>query len=73
MKKPKWVLITCCQGQPFYKFYHNIVCVSVGLMFNYFKKKNYGTMRFSVKQIFDTDKEYKIWSETRLGKERRSI
>ena len=49
---PKFEVIVCCQGQPFYYQYHTLIGALFGYAKNYLKKKKYGTMNFSLKQVF---------------------
>lgn len=49
---PKFEVIVCCQGQPFYYQYHTLIGAMFGYAKNYLKKKKYGTMNFSLKQVF---------------------
>lgn len=49
---PHWVMVICCQGQPFDYYYNNVFGACLGLIHNYFTKRKYGTMNFSIKQHF---------------------
>lgn len=49
---PKWKVVITCQGQPFDYQYKTVFSACVGLMRHYFKKRKYGTMNFSIKQVF---------------------
>ena len=51
-KKPKFKVIVCCQGQPFEYHYKTLFGALVGYAKQYLQKKKYGTMNFSLKQIF---------------------
>ena len=46
---PKFVVVICCQGQPFYYQYSSLLGAVVSYMFNYLAKKKYGTMNFTLK------------------------
>ena len=49
---PKFNVIVCCQGQPFEYHYKSLVGALFGYARQYLKNKKYGTMNFSLKQIF---------------------
>ena len=51
-KNPKFKVIVCCQGQSFEYHYQTLFGALVGYAYNYLKKNKYGTMNFSLKQIF---------------------
>ena len=51
-KEPKFNVIVCCQGQPFEYHYKTLFGALVGYAKQYLQKKKYGTMNFSLKQIF---------------------
>lgn len=52
VKNPKWKVVVTCQGQPFDYQYKNVFSACVGLIKHYFKKRKYGTMNFSIRQVF---------------------
>ena len=52
-KNPKFNVIVCCQGQPFEYHYQTLLGALFGYAYNYLKKNKYGTMNFSLKQIFE--------------------
>lgn len=47
-----WTVVVTCQGQPFYYRQRNLFCGMVALVYQYLKKRKYGTMNFSLKQKF---------------------
>ena len=51
-KNSKFNVIVCCQGQPFYYQYKTLAGALFGYARQYLKKNKYGTMNFSLKQIF---------------------
>lgn len=56
-KNPKFVVIVCCQGQPFYYEYSNLMGALIGYAKEYIKNKKYGTMNFSLKEYRIVKKE----------------
>ena len=48
---PKFNVVVCCQGQPFYYQYHTLVGALIGFARQYVKGKKYGTMNFTLKQF----------------------
>ena len=51
-KDPKFNVVVCCQGQPFYYRYHTLIGALAGFAYQYIKKKKYGTMNFSLRQYY---------------------
>ena len=49
---PKFVVVVCCQGQPFYYHYHTLVGALIGFVYQYLKNRKFGTMNFSLKQYY---------------------
>ena len=49
---PKFKLIVCCQGQPFYYYYDSLIKALYGYYKKYKKYSKYGTMNFTLKQVF---------------------
>ena len=47
---PKFTVIVCCQGQPFYYKYKNLISALFGYAKQYLKNNKYGTMNFTLKQ-----------------------
>lgn len=53
-KKPKFGVIISCQGQPsFYYLYKTLFGALFGYVKLYLQNNKYGTMNFSLKQIFE--------------------
>lgn len=54
MRKKKYVfnVVVCCQDQPFNYYYKTLVGALIGYAFHYLKKNKYGTMNFSLKQVW---------------------
>jgi len=48
---PKFVVIVCCQGQPFYYEYSTVFGACCGFAYQYLTNKKYGTMNFSLKEV----------------------
>lgn len=61
MKDCKFVVTVCCQGQPFYYFYRTLFGAMFGFVKIYLKSKSYNTMRFSLDELYETDKAYKVY------------
>ena len=51
-KDPKFQVIICCQGQPFYYQYSTLLGALFGYAKNYLRYNKYGTMNFSLNQVF---------------------
>lgn len=52
-KKPKFKVIVCCQGALVLEYhYKTLFGALVGYVKQYLQKNKYGTMNFSLKQIF---------------------
>lgn len=49
----RFKVVVCCQGQPFYYKYSTLFGALVGYACQYIKKKKYGTMNFSLKEVFE--------------------
>lgn len=49
---PKFKVIVCCQGQSFYYQYKSLIGALFGYAIQYLKNNKYGTMNFSLKQMF---------------------
>ena len=49
---PKFVVVVCCQGQPFYYHYHTLVGALIGFVYQYLKNRKFGTMNYSLKQHY---------------------
>lgn len=56
---PKWKVVITCQGQPMDYQYKTVFGACVGLMRHYFKKRKYGTMNFSIRQVDNIAMEFK--------------
>lgn len=50
-RNPKFKVVVCCQGQPFYYQYHFLLSALLGYCIQYLRYKKYGTMNFSLKEI----------------------
>lgn len=48
---PKFNVIVCCQGQPFYYQYRNLISALFVYAKQYLKKNKYGTMNFTLKEV----------------------
>lgn len=48
----RFKVIVCCQGQPIEYKYKNLLSALIGYAYHYLKKKKYGTMSFTLKEIF---------------------
>ena len=59
-KKPRFIVIATCQGQPFYYQYHNLIRAVIGYCWQYLTKKKYGTMNFSLREVLITDEVEKV-------------
>ena len=57
-KNPKFDVIVCCQGQPFHYYCSTLIGALVEYGYQYLKKRKYGTMNFSLKQVFFIEDEY---------------
>lgn len=62
-KNPRFDVIVCCQGNPSHNYHHTLVGALVEYAYQYLKKKKYGTMNFSLKQVFFIEKESDVESE----------
>lgn len=62
-KKPKFDVIVCCQGQPFHYYCSTLIGALVEYAYQYLKKKKYGTMNFSLKEVLVIEKEEQTESE----------
>lgn len=51
-KNPKFDVIVCCQGQPFHYYHSTLMGALIGYGYQYLAKRKYGTMNFSLKQVF---------------------
>jgi len=51
-----WTVVVCCQGQPFYYEYRNLVSALLAYAWHYLKKRKYGTMNFTLRQEFSPEK-----------------
>ena len=49
---PKFKVIVTCQGQSFYYQYQSLIGALFGYAIQYLKNNKYGTMNFSLKQMF---------------------
>lgn len=56
-KKPKFDVIVCCQGQPFHYYYSTLIGALFEYGYQYLKKRKYGTMNFSLKEVLVIEKE----------------
>lgn len=57
-KKPKFKVIVCCQGTLVLEYhYKTLFGALVGYAKQYLQKNKYGTMNFSLKQIFEVESE----------------
>ena len=54
-KNPKFYVIVCCQGQPFYYYHSTLIGALIEYGYQYLKKRKYGTMNFSLRQVLITD------------------
>lgn len=45
-------VVVCCQGQPFNYYYNNLISDLFGYAYHYLKKNKYGTMNFTLKQVW---------------------
>ena len=52
-KNPKFDVIVCCQGQPFHYYHSTLIGALVEYGCQYLAKRKYGTMNFSLKQVFN--------------------
>ena len=52
-KNPKFDVIVCCQGQPFHYYHSTLIGALAEYGYQYSAKRKYGTMNFSLKQVFD--------------------
>lgn len=59
-KNPKFDVIVCCQCQPFHYYCSTLFGALIEYGYQYLKKNKYGTMNFSLKQVFN---KYKAESE----------
>ena len=57
-KKPKFDVIVCCQGQPFHYYCSTLIGALVEYAYQYLKKKKYGTMNFSLKEVLFIENEW---------------
>lgn len=55
-KKFVWAVVICCQGQPFYYKYENLVLALFAYARHYMKKRKYGTMYFTLRQEYFPEK-----------------
>ena len=51
-----WTVVVCCQGQPFYYKYRNLVAALFAYALHYLKKRKHGTMNFTLRQEFSPEK-----------------
>ena len=51
-KNPKFDVIVCCQGQLFHYYCSTLIGALIEYGYQYLKKGKYGTMNFSLKQVF---------------------
>jgi hypothetical protein len=49
-KNPKFNVIVCCQGQPFYYLHSTLIGALIEYAYQYIKYKKYGTMNFSLRE-----------------------
>lgn len=52
-KSLKFDVIVCCQGQPFHYYHSTLIGALVEYGYQYLAKEKYGTMNFSLKQVFN--------------------
>ena len=50
--KYRFQVIVTCQGNPFYYKYKTLIGALSGYAYHYLKSNKYGTMNFTLKQIF---------------------
>ena len=56
-KNYKFVVVVCCQGQPFYYYKNTLLGALFEYAKQYIKKNKYGTMNFTLRQEFDSKGE----------------
>ena len=49
-KNYKFVVVVCCQGQPFYYYRNTLLGALIEYAYQYLKKNKYGTMNFELRQ-----------------------
>lgn len=52
-RKHRFVVVVCCQGQPFYYYRNTLMGALIEYTYQYLKKNKYGTMNFTLRQEFD--------------------
>ena len=52
-KNYRFVVVVCCQGQPFYYYRNTLFGALIEYAKQYIKKNKYGTMNFTLRQEFD--------------------
>lgn len=50
-RKPKFVVIVTCQGQPFYYEYRTIIGAFAGYIKKYVESRKYGTKNIAIKEF----------------------
>lgn len=48
----RFKVVVCCQGHPHEYKYKNLISALCGYAYHYLKKKKYGTMNFTLQEIF---------------------
>lgn len=51
-KNYRFVVVVCCQGQPFYYYRNTLFGALIEYAKQYIKKNKYGTMNFTLEQDF---------------------
>ena len=54
-KNYRFAIVVCCQGQPFYYYRNTLFSALIEYAYHYLKKNKYGTMNFTLKQVFDSE------------------
>lgn len=49
-KNYKFVVVVCCQGQPFYYYRNTLLGALIEYAYQYLKNNKYGTMNFKLMQ-----------------------
>ena len=52
MKYFEWAVVVTCQGDPSYYKYRNLFSALVAFAYHYLTKRKYGTMNFTLRQVF---------------------
>lgn len=52
-KSPKFDVIVCCQGQSTHHYHSTLIGGLIEYGYQYLAKRKYGTMNFSLKQVFN--------------------